>query len=56
MIVPEVFMPLEAATKVIDTNEYEEIALRSANVGVTSEVAESVREVLRAVRSLLTTL
>ena len=52
MIVPEVFMPLEAATNVIDTNEFEEIALRSANVGVTSEVAESVREVLRTVRSL----
>mgnify|MGYP002014716416 CR=1 FL=1 len=52
IIVPEIYMPLGTAASLTEKDVYEEIALRSSNVGVTSQVAASVREILRAVREL----
>ena len=52
IIVPEIYMPLGIAASLTEKDVYEEIALRSSNVGVTSQVAASVREILRAVREL----
>ncbi|MDA9900894.1 ABC transporter permease [Gammaproteobacteria bacterium] len=52
MIVPDIYMPLGIAASVTEKVFYEEIALRSSNVGVTSQVAASVRETLRTIRAL----
>ena len=51
IIVPEIFVPLRTATELLEKDTYDEISVRSINVGKTSEVAASIKNnfALRAI-------
>ena len=50
--VPLVYVPLSAASRLLDRTDYDSITVRTASVGVTTEVAASMREKLRALHKL----
>ena len=52
IIVPEIFVPLTTATELLGTDTYDEISVRSVNVGKTSEVAASIKSNLRILREI----
>lgn len=52
IIVPEIFVPLRTATELLEKDTYDEISVRSINVGKTSEVAASIKNNLRTLRAI----
>lgn len=52
VIVPTIYIPLEQAQKLLDQYTFDEINVRSASVGKTTEVATNIRAALRDLREL----
>lgn len=52
LVVPTIYVPLQAARSLLKVDNYDEIAVRSASVGKTTQVAESIRLSLRELRQI----
>jgi len=51
-VIPSVYVPLKLASKLLDRDSFDVVTVRTTSVGVTSAVADAIREKLRALHKI----